>query len=82
MVPLPGARERPNVEKVAAYAASLNEIRPGTVTRVEVLPFHQMGRDKWQALGREYALADTQPPSPDLVERVRGQFHAHGLTTY
>lgn len=71
-----------NVEAVAAYAASLNDIMPGTVTRVEVLPFHQMGRDKWAALGRDYRLGDTEPPSPELTERVREQFRAHGLTTY
>ena len=71
-----------NVEAVAAYAASLNDIMPGTVTRVEVLPFHQMGRDKWDARGRDYQLGDTAPPSPELTERVREQFRAHGLTTY
>ncbi|WP_431802532.1 pyruvate formate-lyase-activating protein [Microbacterium sp. bgisy203] len=71
-----------NVEKVAEYAASLNEIMPGTVTRVEVLPFHQMGRDKWAALGRDYLLEDTEPPTPELTERVREKFRAHGLTTY
>ena len=71
-----------NVERVAEYAASLNEVMPGTVTRVEVLPFHQMGRDKWAALGRDYQLGDTQPPTPALTERVRDQFRAHGLTTY
>lgn len=71
-----------NVEAVAAYAASLNDIMPGTVTRVEVLPFHQMGRDKWDALGRDYQLGDTEPPSPELTERVREQFRAQGLTTY
>lgn len=71
-----------NVEKVAQYAASLNEIAADTVTRVEVLPFHQMGRDKWAALGREYRLGGTQPPTPELTERVRDQFRAHGLTTY
>lgn len=71
-----------NVEAVAQYAASLNEIRPGALTRVEVLPFHQMGRDKWKAVGREYELADTEPPTPELVERVREQFRAHGLTVH
>lgn len=71
-----------NVELVAEYTASLNAIRPGAVSRVEVLPFHQMGRDKWAALGRHYALGDTPPPTPDLTERVREQFRAHGLTTY
>ncbi|NCT90958.1 pyruvate formate lyase-activating protein [Cellulomonas sp. APG4] len=64
-----------NVEKVAEYVASLP-----TVTRVEVLPFHQMGKDKWESLGMRYELADTQPPTPELVERVRGQFRARGLT--
>ncbi|WP_125777784.1 pyruvate formate-lyase-activating protein [Antribacter gilvus] len=71
-----------NVERVAAYAASLNRIRPGAVSRVEVLPFHQMGRTKWAALGRPYALEATVPPSAELTERVRDQFRAHGLTTY
>jgi len=70
------------VERVAEYATSLNMIRPGAVTRVEVLPFHQMGRDKWAAAGRRYELGDVEPPSPGLVERVRAQFRAHGLTTY
>ena len=71
-----------NVEKVADYVAELNEIRPGTVSRVEILPFHQMGRDKWSALGRDYALGDTQPPSVELTERVREQFRSRGLHTY
>lgn len=64
-----------NVEKVAEYVASL-----ATVTRVEVLPFHQMGKDKWDSLGMRYELAETQPPTPELVERVRDQFRARGLT--
>ncbi|MCP2267178.1 pyruvate formate-lyase-activating protein [Promicromonospora thailandica] len=71
-----------NVEKVADYVAGLDELRPGTVTRVEVLPFHQMGRYKWAALGRRYERGATRPPSPELTERVRDQFRAHGLTTY
>ncbi len=71
-----------NVELVAQYAAELNEIRPGTVTRVEVLAFHNMGADKWETLGREYELKDTKPPSPELLERVREQFRSRGLTTY
>jgi len=66
-----------NVEAVADYVATL-----ATVSRVEVLPFHQMGRDKWQRLGMAYELGDTEPPSPELTERVREQFRSRGLTTY
>lgn len=71
-----------NVEAVARYAASLEAIRPGVIARVEVLPFHQMGKSKWEAIGRTYELDDTPAPSPELVERVRGQFRAQGFTTY
>ncbi|WP_062076686.1 pyruvate formate-lyase-activating protein [Demequina globuliformis] len=66
-----------NVDKVADYAATLTSLE-----RVEVLPFHQMGRDKWHELGENYALDDVEPPSKELVERVRGQFESRGLLTY
>ncbi len=66
-----------NVDLVADYLAELD-----TVERVEVLPFHQMGREKWHALNEPYALEDTQAPSPALVARVRRQFAERGLTVY
>lgn len=75
---VPGLTDDPaNVETVARYAATLS-----TVSRVEVLPFHQMGRDKWESLGMEYKLEHTQAPTPELVQRVRGQFRAQGLKVY
>ena len=41
-----------DMAKSAAFAASL-----GNVERVEVLPFHQMGRYKWERLGLEVHAA-------------------------
>ncbi|WP_040282901.1 pyruvate formate-lyase-activating protein [Tessaracoccus massiliensis] len=67
-----------NVGKVAAHVATLGD----AVERVEVLPFHQMGRDKWESLGLNYELKDTDPPSKELIARVMGQFEAHGLPTF
>lgn len=52
------------------------------VSRVEVLPFHQMGRDKWKTLGLKYELNDTQPPDKALIERTREIFRSHGLIVY
>lgn len=72
-----------NIDAVADYVASLQERGPGgTVQRVEVLPFHQMGRDKWAQLGEKYPLADTEPPTPEQVSLVRSRFAARGLTVY
>ncbi len=66
-----------NVEKVANICAELKSLE-----RVEILRFHQMGRDKWSKLGLEYTLADVEPPSAELAERVRGQFRSRGLMVY
>ncbi|MFV0634288.1 pyruvate formate-lyase-activating protein [Demequina sp.] len=65
------------INRVVDYATSL-----GTLQRVEVLPFHQMGREKWAALNEPYALEDTEPPSPELVARVRRQFASQGVVVY
>ncbi|MWB98015.1 pyruvate formate-lyase-activating protein [Agromyces seonyuensis] len=66
-----------NVEAVADLVAGWDN-----VARVEVLPFHQMGRDKWAKLDRPYALDDVRPPEPALIDRVRSQFLARGLTVH
>lgn len=66
-----------NVEKVADICAGLRNLQ-----RVEVLRFHQMGLAKYRKLKIPYPLEHTQPPSPELTERVRGQFRRRGLTVF
>jgi len=63
-----------DLAKTAAFAASL-----GNVERVEVLPFHQMGRFKWERLGLNYTLRDVEPPTPDAVERACAVLRQAGL---
>ncbi|MER5866834.1 pyruvate formate-lyase-activating protein [Kitasatospora sp. NPDC002040] len=63
-----------NVEGVAAFAASL-----GNVSRVDVLPFHKLGAAKYEALGQDFALADTPSPTPEQVAAARAVFTGHGL---
>ncbi|WBB81276.1 pyruvate formate-lyase-activating protein [Micromonospora sp. WMMD882] len=75
---VPGLTDDPfNVDAVASVAADVP-----TVERVEVLPFHRLGAQKYAALGLPFPLADTPPPDEALLHRVRGQFHDHGLTVY
>jgi pyruvate formate lyase activating enzyme len=66
-----------NIAGVARFAADL-----GNVQRVDVLPFHQMGRFKWKQLNLAYALDDVQPPTVEVVERACAQFRAVGLTAH
>ena len=72
---VPGLTDDPqDMRKSADFAASL-----GNVERVEVLPFHQMGRYKWERLGQEYTLRDAQPPSAQAVEQACAIWRAAGL---
>jgi pyruvate formate lyase activating enzyme len=63
-----------DLAKSAEFAAGL-----GNVERVEVLPFHQLGRFKWERLGLDYKLANVEAPSADLIERAIGVLRAAGL---
>ncbi|MBC7442775.1 MAG: pyruvate formate lyase-activating protein [Ramlibacter sp.] len=66
-----------NVDAVAEIVS-----RWPNVERVEVLPFHQMGEDKWDRLNIPYPLHGSHPPDEHLLDRVRGQFEARGLTVF
>jgi pyruvate formate lyase activating enzyme len=75
---VPGLTDDPeNIDGIARFAADL-----GVVERVEVLPFHQMGRYKWKELGLDYTLNDIQAPTPEMLERVCDQFRKVGLKAH
>jgi pyruvate formate lyase activating enzyme len=63
-----------DIAKIAEFAAGL-----GNVERVEVLPFHQLGRFKWERLGLRYALEHVEPPSAEAVEQAVSVFGSAGL---
>ncbi|OIQ03666.1 MAG: pyruvate formate-lyase 1-activating enzyme [Zetaproteobacteria bacterium CG06_land_8_20_14_3_00_59_53] len=63
-----------DVERLAAFVTTLQGVE-----RVEVLPFHKMGEDKWNKLDYDYRLKDVSPPDAALLQRVIGQFSSRGL---
>ena len=64
-----------DIGQIARFTAGL-----GNVERVEVLPFHQLGRFKWARLGLPYALETLEPPSHEAAEQACALFRAEGLT--
>jgi pyruvate formate lyase activating enzyme len=72
---VPGLTDDPeDMAHIAQFAAAL-----GNVERVEVLPFHQMGRFKWEQIGIPYALEAVEAPKPEAVERACEIFRSAGL---
>ena len=75
---VPGLTDDPEIlGGIAEFAAGL-----GNVERVEVLPFPQLGKFKWEWLGLDYTLGDVQPPTPEACERACEVFRAQGLKAY
>jgi pyruvate formate lyase activating enzyme len=65
------------VERIAAFASSL-----GNIERVDVLPFHQLGKFKWEKLGMDYELRNAEPPPNAVVEQAIARFREKGLTAF
>ena len=71
---VPGLTDDPaNVEGLARFVAPMKNVE-----WVEIQPFHQLGEFKWKAMNLAYKHADTAAPSPELIDRVLGQFRAAG----
>jgi len=63
-----------DLARTAEFASGL-----GNVERVEVLPFHQLGRYKWERLGLKYALGDVAPATWEAAEQACDIFRKFGL---
>jgi pyruvate formate lyase activating enzyme len=71
---VPGLTDRPeNVNGLARFCGELSNVE-----RVEVVPFHQLGRLKWRDLGLDYELEDSSPPTDEQLQSVRDTFRRFG----
>lgn len=41
------------------------------VERVEILPYHDYGKFKWEELGKKYELYDVKPPSQEEIDKAK-----------
>ncbi len=64
---VPGFTEKGgDTEKMADFLKTL-----GNVKRIDVLPYHVFGVEKWKALGLDYALEGVEPPKPEETAKIR-----------
>lgn len=63
-----------NLAGLAGFVATMPNIQ-----RVEILPFHQMGRAKWHELGLTYPLETTPPAAEADLRRTAAIFADHGV---
>lgn len=62
------------IRAISRFAASL----PG-VREHHLLPYHRLGQDKYEGLGRAYSLKDIEPPSHEKMEYLLSVAEESGL---
>ena len=55
-------------------------IKPmSNVEKVELLPYHELGKHKWEAMGEEYELNNISPPSRATMDQIKQVFLDAGI---
>jgi pyruvate formate lyase activating enzyme len=71
-----------NIRKTAEFVAELGDASHGDaylVRPVDLLPYHGLGRAKYEALGRSYLWKDRDPPMDAEVQAVAELIRSYGL---
>jgi len=72
---IPGVNDdEPNLDQIARFAAALPSLR-----RVDLLPYHRIGRDKYQRLGKNCLMPEVDPPTRERVEEIADMVAGFGL---
>lgn len=60
-----------DLDKLGDFISTLKNVQ-----KVEVLPYHTLGKFKWENLGIPYTLEDTDPPTPERIKNAEIRIHA------
>lgn len=63
------------IRNIAAFAASLPNVR-----EIHLLPYHRMGKDKYDGLGRPYLMGDIPSPTNEKMQSLIKVAESYGLT--
>jgi pyruvate formate lyase activating enzyme len=72
---IPGINDdQRNLHQIGTFAAGLPSLE-----RVDLLPYHRIGRDKYQRLGKACPMPETDPPTQAWMEALGPMLRAFGL---
>ena len=65
------------IGEIAKFTASLPN-----VNEIHLLPYHRMGKDKYDGLGRPYLMGDVPSPTNEKMQELSEICKSYGLTTH
>jgi pyruvate formate lyase activating enzyme len=65
-----------NIQDTAAFLHSLGK----NACRIELMPYHQLGKGKYESLDKEYCLSDISVHKPEQIEVVKTAFENSGIS--
>ncbi|MBQ7412577.1 MAG: glycyl-radical enzyme activating protein [Clostridia bacterium] len=72
---IPGFNDTPEeIKAISHFAKSLTGVREH-----HLLPYHRLGMDKYEGLGRNYSLKEIEPPSKERMEYLLSVAETSGL---
>jgi pyruvate formate lyase activating enzyme len=73
---IPGINDTP--ENISNTAEFVKESLPSCI-RMELLPYHALGKDKYRSLGKTYMLEDLSPPPDAEMDILKGIVEKAGV---
>lgn len=75
---IPGFNDtKEEISDIARFASTLPN-----VNEIHLLPYHRMGRDKYEGLGREYLMGDVPSPTAEKMQELLEICRGFGLTAH
>jgi pyruvate formate lyase activating enzyme len=73
---IPGIND--NSQNIRETAEFLHELGDNAL-RIELMPYHRLGKGKYEALGRQYLLSELISPEPGHLESIKSLFRDSGI---
>lgn len=71
---IPGVNDdEKNIEETLDFLRSLKNIR-----RISLLPYHDLGKEKYKRFTLPYKIGSIQPPSREVMEKIKKKFESSG----
>lgn len=48
------------------------------IEKIEILPYHELGKHKWETMGEKYQLEGIHPPPKETLERIKNILESYG----